>query len=111
MTGTNLDVVQEPRIRIKYSGHESVNVCSNKFLFSSHRDLSGRLYSGIYNPEHQHANYKQINKRKRIRALYPAFVLISVTHIAQIVPVRELCVCVRDITAPLNYLVPTMRNA
>ncbi|GAA6107030.1 plexin-A2 isoform X1 [Tachysurus ichikawai] len=27
VTGTNLDVVQEPRIRIKYGGHESVNVC------------------------------------------------------------------------------------
>ncbi|XP_015198176.1 plexin-A2 [Lepisosteus oculatus] len=25
--GTNLDVVQEPRIRVKYSGRESVNVC------------------------------------------------------------------------------------
>ncbi|XP_062872227.1 plexin-A2 [Trichomycterus rosablanca] len=25
--GTNLDVVQEPRIRVKYGGHESVNVC------------------------------------------------------------------------------------
>ncbi|XP_041954535.1 plexin-A2 [Alosa sapidissima] len=25
--GTNLDVVQEPRIRVKYAGHESVNVC------------------------------------------------------------------------------------
>ncbi|XP_072512607.1 plexin-A2 [Salminus brasiliensis] len=27
VTGTNLDVVQEPRIRVKYGGHESVNVC------------------------------------------------------------------------------------
>ncbi|XP_039605138.1 plexin-A2 isoform X2 [Polypterus senegalus] len=27
VTGTNLDVIQEPRIRIKYNGHESVNVC------------------------------------------------------------------------------------
>nr|XP_061781700.1 plexin-A2-like [Nerophis lumbriciformis] len=27
VTGTNLDVVQEPRIRIKYAGKESVNVC------------------------------------------------------------------------------------
>ncbi|KAL2076635.1 hypothetical protein ACEWY4_027769 [Coilia grayii] len=27
VTGTNLDVVQEPRIRIKYAGRESVNVC------------------------------------------------------------------------------------
>ncbi|XP_034445779.1 plexin-A2 isoform X2 [Hippoglossus hippoglossus] len=27
VTGTNLDVVQEPRIRVKYSGRESVNVC------------------------------------------------------------------------------------
>ncbi|XP_062396136.1 plexin-A2 [Sardina pilchardus] len=27
VTGTNLDVVQEPRIRVKYAGHESVNVC------------------------------------------------------------------------------------
>ena len=26
MTGTNLDVVQEPRVRVKYGGHESVNV-------------------------------------------------------------------------------------
>lgn len=26
VTGTNLDVVQEPRIRVKYAGHESVNV-------------------------------------------------------------------------------------
>nr|XP_029512078.1 plexin-A2-like [Oncorhynchus nerka] len=25
VTGTNLDVVQEPRIRVKYGGHESVN--------------------------------------------------------------------------------------
>ncbi|XP_051961072.1 plexin-A2-like [Xyrauchen texanus] len=27
VTGTNLDVIQEPRIRIKYGGRESVNVC------------------------------------------------------------------------------------
>ncbi|XP_061115071.1 plexin-A2 [Conger conger] len=27
VTGTNLDVVQEPRIRVRYAGHESVNVC------------------------------------------------------------------------------------
>uniref|UniRef100_A0A6Q2YJS9 Plexin-A2 n=1 Tax=Esox lucius TaxID=8010 RepID=A0A6Q2YJS9_ESOLU len=27
VTGTNLDVVQEPRIRVKYAGHESINVC------------------------------------------------------------------------------------
>ncbi|CAL8366964.1 unnamed protein product [Lota lota] len=27
VTGTNLDVVQEPRIRVKYGGRESVNVC------------------------------------------------------------------------------------
>ncbi|XP_055772869.1 plexin-A2-like isoform X1 [Salvelinus fontinalis] len=27
VTGTNLDVVQEPRVRVKYAGHESVNVC------------------------------------------------------------------------------------
>ncbi|TNN51522.1 Plexin-A2 [Liparis tanakae] len=27
VTGTNLDVVQEPRVRVKYGGHESVNVC------------------------------------------------------------------------------------
>ncbi|TWW57111.1 Plexin-A2 Semaphorin receptor OCT [Takifugu flavidus] len=27
VTGTNLDVVQEPRIRVKYAGRESVNVC------------------------------------------------------------------------------------
>ncbi|XP_053279961.1 LOW QUALITY PROTEIN: plexin-A2 [Pleuronectes platessa] len=27
VTGTNLDVVQEPRIRVKHSGRESVNVC------------------------------------------------------------------------------------
>ncbi|KAK6308309.1 hypothetical protein J4Q44_G00215800 [Coregonus suidteri] len=27
VTGTNLDVVQEPRIRIKYGGRESVNMC------------------------------------------------------------------------------------
>ncbi|XP_061645508.1 plexin-A2 isoform X1 [Phyllopteryx taeniolatus] len=27
VTGTNLDVVQEPRIRVKYAGKESVNVC------------------------------------------------------------------------------------
>ncbi|XP_066526275.1 plexin-A2-like [Hoplias malabaricus] len=27
VTGTNLDVVQEPRVRVKYRGHESVNVC------------------------------------------------------------------------------------
>lgn len=26
VTGTNLDVVQEPRIRVKYAGRESVNV-------------------------------------------------------------------------------------
>jgi len=26
VTGTNLDVVQEPRVRVKYGGHESVNV-------------------------------------------------------------------------------------
>ncbi|TSS48096.1 Plexin-A2 [Bagarius yarrelli] len=30
VTGTNLDVVQEPRIRVKYGGHESVNVCQVK---------------------------------------------------------------------------------
>lgn len=28
VTGTNLDVIQEPRIRIKYGGRESVNVSS-----------------------------------------------------------------------------------
>ncbi|XP_077466686.1 plexin-A2 [Stigmatopora argus] len=27
VTGTNLDVVQEPRIRVKYAGKETVNVC------------------------------------------------------------------------------------
>ncbi|XP_075953782.1 plexin-A2 [Anarhichas minor] len=27
VSGTNLDVVQEPRIRVKYAGRESVNVC------------------------------------------------------------------------------------
>uniref|UniRef100_A0A8C7ZCH0 Plexin-A2 n=1 Tax=Oryzias sinensis TaxID=183150 RepID=A0A8C7ZCH0_9TELE len=27
VTGTNLDVVQEPRVRVKYAGQESVNVC------------------------------------------------------------------------------------
>ncbi|XP_072571219.1 plexin-A2-like [Paramormyrops kingsleyae] len=27
ITGTNLDVVQEPRMRVKYAGRESVNVC------------------------------------------------------------------------------------
>uniref|UniRef100_A0A8C7RMM6 Plexin-A2 n=1 Tax=Oncorhynchus mykiss TaxID=8022 RepID=A0A8C7RMM6_ONCMY len=27
VTGTNLDVVQEPRIRVKYGGRESVNMC------------------------------------------------------------------------------------
>ncbi|KAI4893025.1 hypothetical protein NFI96_034246 [Prochilodus magdalenae] len=27
VTGTNLDIVQEPRIRVKYGGRESVNVC------------------------------------------------------------------------------------
>ncbi|XP_035376101.1 plexin-A2-like isoform X2 [Electrophorus electricus] len=27
VTGTNLDIVQEPRVRVKYAGHESVNVC------------------------------------------------------------------------------------
>ncbi|MGH0171119.1 UNVERIFIED_CONTAM: hypothetical protein FKN15_060563 [Acipenser sinensis] len=27
ITGTNLDVIQEPRIRVKYNGHESDNVC------------------------------------------------------------------------------------
>ncbi|KAK6303356.1 hypothetical protein J4Q44_G00258100 [Coregonus suidteri] len=27
VTGTNLDVVQEPRMRVKYGGRESVNVC------------------------------------------------------------------------------------
>ncbi|KAG7472099.1 hypothetical protein MATL_G00105000 [Megalops atlanticus] len=27
VTGTNLDVVQEPRIRVRYGGRESVNVC------------------------------------------------------------------------------------
>ncbi|XP_029428513.1 plexin-A2 isoform X1 [Rhinatrema bivittatum] len=27
VTGTNLDVIQEPRIRVKYNGKESVNVC------------------------------------------------------------------------------------
>lgn len=29
VTGTNLDVVQEPRIRVKYAGRESVNVRAN----------------------------------------------------------------------------------
>lgn len=33
VTGTNLDVVQEPRVRVKYAGHESVNV-SVKILHS-----------------------------------------------------------------------------
>ncbi|XP_062842202.1 plexin-A2-like [Trichomycterus rosablanca] len=27
VTGTNLDTVQEPRVRVKYGSHESVNVC------------------------------------------------------------------------------------
>lgn len=27
ITGTNLDIIQEPRIRVKYNGKESVNVC------------------------------------------------------------------------------------
>ncbi|XP_063811395.1 plexin-A2 isoform X1 [Pseudophryne corroboree] len=27
VTGTNLDIIQEPRIRVKYNGKESVNVC------------------------------------------------------------------------------------
>ncbi|XP_069801194.1 plexin-A2 isoform X2 [Dendropsophus ebraccatus] len=27
--GTNLDIIQEPRIRVKYNGKESVNVCKN----------------------------------------------------------------------------------
>lgn len=30
VTGTNLDVVQEPRVRVKYAGHESVNVSGTK---------------------------------------------------------------------------------
>lgn len=30
VTGTNLDVVQEPRVRVKYAGHESVNVSVTK---------------------------------------------------------------------------------
>ena len=37
VTGTNLDVVQEPRVRVKYAGHESVNVsvtsyCTYSFI-------------------------------------------------------------------------------
>ncbi|XP_053530080.1 plexin-A2 [Ictalurus punctatus] len=28
VTGTNLDVVQEPRVRVRYGGRESVNVCT-----------------------------------------------------------------------------------
>lgn len=30
VTGTNLDVVQEPRVRVKYAGRESVNVSVTK---------------------------------------------------------------------------------
>lgn len=29
VTGTNLDVVQEPRVRVKYVGRESVNVSTH----------------------------------------------------------------------------------
>ncbi|KAG9485444.1 hypothetical protein GDO78_008491 [Eleutherodactylus coqui] len=29
VVGTNLDIIQEPRIRVKYNGKESVNVCKN----------------------------------------------------------------------------------
>ena len=48
VTGTNLDVVQEPRIRVKYGGRESVNVstappplllpCLNRKRFTSIMD-------------------------------------------------------------------------
>uniref|UniRef100_A0A8C6T4R6 Plexin A2 n=1 Tax=Neogobius melanostomus TaxID=47308 RepID=A0A8C6T4R6_9GOBI len=34
VTGTNLDIIQEPRIRVKYAGRESVNVC--KVLNTTH---------------------------------------------------------------------------
>lgn len=38
VTGTNLDVVQEPRVRVKYGGRESVNVSINPLtlLFQKH---------------------------------------------------------------------------
>lgn len=35
VTGTNLDVVQEPRIRVKYAGRESVNVRTSAFFTKS----------------------------------------------------------------------------
>lgn len=42
VTGTNLDVVQEPRVRVKYAGQESVNVSvmTAKILHSSFIDVS-----------------------------------------------------------------------
>ncbi len=42
VTGTNLDVVQEPRVRVKYAGHESVNVSvtAANFLHTTFIDIS-----------------------------------------------------------------------
>ncbi|XP_033988707.1 LOW QUALITY PROTEIN: plexin-A2-like [Trematomus bernacchii] len=48
VTGTNLDVVQEPRIRVKYAGRESVNVC--KVLNSTCMSCFAPSLMAEYNP-------------------------------------------------------------
>ncbi|KAJ8259538.1 hypothetical protein GJAV_G00170590, partial [Gymnothorax javanicus] len=53
--GTNLDVVQEPRIRVKYGGRESVNVCKvlNTSTLSCYAPALGRDYvSGAQSLRH-----------------------------------------------------------
>ncbi|XP_042347013.1 plexin-A2 [Plectropomus leopardus] len=48
VTGTNLDVVQEPRIRVKYAGRESVNVC--KVLNTTSMSCFAPSLMAEYNP-------------------------------------------------------------
>uniref|UniRef100_A0A8C9S4E6 Plexin-A2 n=1 Tax=Scleropages formosus TaxID=113540 RepID=A0A8C9S4E6_SCLFO len=48
VTGTNLDVVQEPRIRVKYGGRESVNVC--KVLNATTMSCSAPSLTSEYTP-------------------------------------------------------------
>lgn len=49
VTGTNLDVVQEPRVRVKYAGHESVNVSvtTAKILHSAGRKCHSDFHESL----------------------------------------------------------------
>uniref|UniRef100_A0A8C4F7X1 Plexin-A2 n=1 Tax=Dicentrarchus labrax TaxID=13489 RepID=A0A8C4F7X1_DICLA len=51
VTGTNLDVVQEPRVRVKYGGHESVNVSVTTYTADQetikHVDEFGFVFNNV----------------------------------------------------------------